>query len=85
MIKRPLVPALGFMATGILLRLYGIWPAAAMTAFAALSLCARIGWQHSRHLKKFFIQLLIFSFLFLSGYITTYIHDIYDNSIVNEP
>lgn len=85
MIKRPLVPALGFMATGILLRLYGIWPAAAMTAFAALSLCAGIGWRHSRRLKRFFIQLLIFSFLFLSGYIITYIHDSHDNSIVNEP
>lgn len=84
MIKRPLVPAMGFMAAGILLRLYGIPPAAAVFFFAVLSLCARIGWQHSRHLKIFFIQLLIFSILFLSGYITTYIHDSYDNSIAGE-
>ncbi|MGN1188312.1 MAG: ComEC/Rec2 family competence protein, partial [Lachnospiraceae bacterium] len=85
MIKRPLVPALGFMAAGILLRLYGVSPAAAMLVFAALSLCAHIGWRHSRRFKFFFIQILVFSILFLSGYITTYIHDSYDNSIVGEP
>lgn len=81
-IKRPLVPALIFTAAGIMACLTDIAPPVLILPAAAEAVCFFYH-RRSRHRKELFIQIFLFFLLFSVGYITTYIHDNFDNAILN--